>query len=76
MTLLSQVGPVAQQTLTMVPNSRQTVHVNGMVNGVDVSTVVESIGSNPVGVLAERAMYMWTADNKQGSHCSIGIPSF
>ncbi len=75
-TLLSQVGPVAQKTMTMLPNSRQTVHVNEMVNGVDVSTVVESIGANPVGILAERAMYMWTADHKQGSHCSIGIPAF
>jgi hypothetical protein len=75
-TLLSQVGPVAQKTMTMPPNSRQTVHVNEMVSGVDVSAVVESIGASPVGVLAERAMYMWTADHKQGSHCSIGIPSF
>jgi hypothetical protein len=75
-TLLSQVGPVAQKTLSMLPNSRQTVHVNEMVDGVDVSAVVESIGGNPVGILAERAMYMWTADHKQGSHCSIGIPAF
>ncbi|MDY6794929.1 MAG: hypothetical protein SWK76_06575 [Actinomycetota bacterium] len=75
-TLLGPDGPAAQIVFTMQPESRFTVHVNDMVNNLDVSTVVESIGSSPVGVLAERAMYMWTTDNKQGAHDSIGIPSF
>jgi hypothetical protein len=74
-TLLSQTGPVAQRSLTMLPESRQTVHVNELVDDVDVSAVVECINTN-LGVLAERAMYMWTTDNKQGSHDSIGIPAF
>ncbi|MBN2026744.1 MAG: hypothetical protein JW854_08315 [Actinobacteria bacterium] len=75
-TLLGPDGPARQLGLTMQPNSRLSVHVNEMVDNLDVSTVVESIGASPVGILAERAMYMWTPDNKQGSHDSIGIPSF
>ena len=77
LTLLGPDAPVAQITFTMQPQSRYTVHVNELLEDpLDVSTVVESIGASPVGVLAERAMYMWTADYKQGSHDSIGIPSF
>ena len=60
----------------MGPESRFSVHVNQMVDNLDVSTVVESVGANPLGILAERAMYMWTADFKQGAHDSIGIPNF
>jgi hypothetical protein len=75
-TLLGPGGPVAQTTFPMLPNSRRSVHVNEMVSNLDVSTVVESVGANPAGILAERAMYMWTADFKQGAHCSIGIPAF
>jgi hypothetical protein len=72
---LGSLGETGRITFTMPPHSRYSVHVNEFVNNLDVSTVVESIGTNPVGILAERAMYMWTADNKQGSHCSIGIPT-
>jgi len=75
-TLLGPDGPARQFGFTMQPNSRFSLHVNEMVDNLDVSTVVESIGASPVGILAERAMYMWTQDNKQGSHDSIGIPSF
>jgi len=75
-TLLGPDGPARQLGFTMQPNSRLSVHVNEMVDNLDVSTVVESIGASPTGILAERAMYMWTPDNKQGSHDSIGIPSF
>jgi len=74
-TLLGPGGPVAQTTFTMGPRSRASVHVNEMIRNTDVSSLVESVGSAPVGILAERAMYMWTSDNKQGSHCSIGIPT-
>jgi hypothetical protein len=74
-TLLGPEGPAAQTTFTMQPNSRFTVHVNQMVNNLDVSTVVESVGAGGEGILAERAMYMWTTDHKQGAHDSIGIPS-
>lgn len=75
-TLLGPSGPAAQVEFDMRPQSRYTVHVNDMVQDMDVSTVVESIGSDPVGILAERAMYMWTADFKQGAHDSISIPRF
>lgn len=74
-TLLGPEGPAAQTTFTMQPNSRFTVHVNELVDNLDISTVVESIGAGPVGILAERAMYMWTSDHKEGAHDSIGIPS-
>ena len=74
-TLLGPDGPAAQTTFTMQPNSRFTVHVNQMVNNLDVSTVVESIGAGGEGIMAERAMYMWTTDHKEGAHDSIGIPS-
>jgi hypothetical protein len=74
-TLLGPAGTVDQVSFTMLPDSRSTVHVNDMVTDLDVSTVVESIGANPVPVLAERAMYMFTWDFKQGAHDSIGIPN-
>ena len=73
---LGPEGEANRIVFTMRPNSRFSVHVNEFVNGLDVSTVVESVGIDPVGILAERAMYMWTADYKQGAHCSIGIPTF
>ncbi len=73
---LGPEGEANRITFTMQPHSRYSVHVNEFVSDLDVSTVVESIGINPVGILAERAMYMWTADHKQGSHCSIGVPTF
>ncbi|MDI6831804.1 MAG: hypothetical protein QME88_10795 [Actinomycetota bacterium] len=73
---LGPQGEANRIIFTMQPNSRFSVHVNEFVHDLDVSTVVESVGVNPVGVLAERAMYMWTADYKQGAHCSIGIPTF
>ena len=75
-TLLGPTGPAAQLPITMAANSRFSVHVNDLVDNLDVSTVVESTGAGALGVLAERAMYMWTADNKQGAHDSIGIPNF
>lgn len=74
-TLLGPDGPAAQTGFIMPANSRRTVHVNEMVDNLDVSTVVECIGASPVCILAERAMYMWTADFKQGAHCSIGVPA-
>ncbi len=75
-TFLGPGGPAGQISFVMQPKSRFTVHVNEFVSGMDVSTVVESIGVNPMGILAERAMYMWTYDNKQGAHGSLGTPSF
>ncbi|RJP33885.1 MAG: hypothetical protein C4536_03555 [Actinobacteria bacterium] len=75
-TFLGPEEAVAQISFIMQPNSRFTVHVNEFVNDLDVSTVIESIGVNPMGILAERAMYMWTSDHKQGAHDSIGVPSF
>jgi hypothetical protein len=73
-TLLGPGGPVAQATFTMGPRSRASVHANEMAANTDVSALVESVGPATQGILAERAMYMWTAD-KQGAHCSIGISS-
>jgi hypothetical protein len=75
-TLLGPGGVAAQVSFGMQPHSRLSVHANEMVNNLDISTVVESIGAGAPGILAERAMYMWTSDNKQGAHDSIGIPSF
>ncbi len=71
-TLLGPSGPVAQQTFVMLPQSRFNVHPNDLAPFQDLAAVVESL--DEAGILSERAMYMWTADNKQGSHCSIGIP--
>jgi hypothetical protein len=73
-TLLGPDGVAGTKRIEMGPRSRQSVHVNDMVSNLDVSTKVESEGINPGGILAERAMYMWTVDNKQGAHCSIGLP--
>ncbi len=73
-TLLGPDGVAAVRDLQMAPNSRQSVHVNDMVSNLDVSTKVESRGTDPPRILAERAMYMWTADHKQGAHDSIGLP--
>jgi hypothetical protein len=74
--LLGPDGTAAQTAFLMPAESRQTVHVNDLVDNLDVSAVVECVGASPVGILAERAMYMWTPDFKQGSHCSIGVPAF
>jgi|GEM_PF-1699662 len=73
-TLLGPSGPVNTRTFDMNPQSRLSVHANDMVNNLDISTKVEAEGINPGGILAERAMYMWTVDYKQGAHCSIGLP--
>ena len=73
-TLLGPDGIAGTREFNMAPLSRQSVHVNEMVTNMDISTKVESTGINPPGILAERAMYMWTTDNKQGSHDSIGLP--
>ena len=73
-TLLGPAGPLTSVSFTMSPRSRHSVHVNELVDDLDVATLVESVGSDPARILAERAMYMWTPDFKQGSHCSIGIP--
>jgi hypothetical protein len=75
-TLLGPTGVAAQIETKMPPNSRHSVHVNDLVQNLDVSTVVETVGENAPGILAERAMYMWTVDYKQGAHDSIGVPLF
>jgi hypothetical protein len=75
-TVLGPDGVANQSSLVMQPYTRHTFHVNDLAYNLDVSTVVESIGAGAPGVLAERAMYMWTWDLKQGAHDSIGIPSF
>jgi hypothetical protein len=75
-TILAPTGAANQTSFVMQPMSRQSVHVNDLADNLDVSTVVETVGEGAPGVLAERAMYMWTWDFKQGAHCSIGIPSF
>jgi hypothetical protein len=76
LTLLGPQGIAAQRSFSMQANSRLSIHVNEIVNNTDMSAVVESLGSDPPGILAERAMYMWTRDFKQGATGSIGIPSF
>jgi hypothetical protein len=73
-TVLGPAGEAGNRVFDMAPLSRQSVHINEIVSDLDVSTKVESIGTAPLGVVAERAMYMWTADNKQGAHDSIGLP--
>lgn len=75
-TLLGPSGIAAQKTLSMQGNSRLSVHVNEMISGTDVAAIVEALGDPAPGVLAERAMYMWTSDFKQGATDSIGIPTF
>ena len=74
LTVLGPDGVAGSRDFDMAPLSRQSVHINDIVSDMDVSTKVQSIGSDPLGVIAERAMYIWTADLKQGAHDSIGLP--
>ena len=64
-------GQVGGPTLSLPPQTRQTVHVNDYIQNKDVSTQVTSLTAG-LGVVAERSMYIRTADGKVDSHNSIG----
>ena len=64
-------GQIDGPTLTLGPQTRKTVHVNDYVANQDVSTEVRSLTSGQ-GIVAERSMYMHTADGKVDCHDSIG----
>ena len=62
-------GPV----LDLAPNSRQSVHVNDYVPNADVSAKVQCMSSG-YGVVAERSMYVTSADGKVDCHNSAAAP--
>ena len=60
MTLLFEDAPEVSQTVSLAPNSRTTVTMDGpfaVAIGKRFSTVVESIGATPAQIVIERAMY-------------------
>ncbi len=64
-------GQITGPTLSLGPETRKTVHVNDYVPNQDVSTEVRSLTSGQ-GIVAERSMFMRTADGKVDCHDSIG----
>lgn len=67
-TYMTPAGPRLQPTFSMPANSRQTIRVNDVVPGKDLSTWVH--GSQPI--IAERAMY-WDSGKGEACHDSIGM---
>lgn len=65
-------GRVQGPTLEMGPMSRGTVRVNDHVPPGDVSTEVSTLTAGR-GVVAERSMYVRSADGKLGCHNSMGV---
>ena len=64
-------GEVAGPLLNLAGGTRESVHVNDVVPNADVSTKVKCLTSGK-GVVAERSMYIRTADGKLGCHNSMG----
>ena len=64
-------GEVAGPLLNLAGGTRESVHVNDIVPNQDVSTKVQCLTSGR-GVVAERSMYVRTADGKLGCHNSMG----
>ena len=64
-------GEVAGPLLDLAGGTRESVNVNEHVPNADVSTKVECLTEGK-GVVAERSMYVRTADGKVGCHNSIG----
>jgi hypothetical protein len=71
LTFQTPEGEVAGPSLELPAMTRQSVHVNDHLPGRDVSTVVTSLDDG-LGVVAERSMYVRTADGKLGCHNSMG----
>lgn len=70
-TFQTPAGEVAGPSFTLEGASRESIHVNEYVPDRDVSTRV--VSSTPGrGVVAERSMYVRTADGKLGCHNSMG----
>jgi C1A family cysteine protease len=70
-TFLTPQGSVAGPSLSLAPNSRQSVHVNKYVPDSDVSATVHC-ATPGYGIVAERSMYMNTPDGKVDCHNSVG----
>ncbi|MBN2168528.1 MAG: IPT/TIG domain-containing protein [Actinobacteria bacterium] len=64
-------GNVNGPTIPLAAGSRYSLHVNDYLPNQDVSTKVQCLDITR-GVVAERAMYMNTADGKVGCHNSLG----
>ena len=71
MSYMTPAGEKQQAPFVMGPDSRETVFVNAVMPGTDLSTRVTA----DVPVIAERAMY-WGSGSQLGEAChdSIGIP--
>ncbi|MBN1289226.1 MAG: peptidase S8 [Actinobacteria bacterium] len=67
-TYMTTGGPVQDTTRTIPANSRETVYVNGIMPGEDLSVKVDA----DMGVVVERAMY-WDNGTGRGGHCAIGV---
>ena len=70
-TFQTPFGEVAGPLLELAGGTRESVHVNDIVPNQDVSTKVQCLTSAK-GVVAERSMYVRTADGKLGCHNSVG----
>jgi len=62
-------GKLKEAELTVPPLTRETVRVNDVVEGEDISTLIRSM----VPVVAERSEYFIYNDIITGSHCTSGI---
>ncbi len=71
LTFQTPAGQVAGPKRTLEPFTRWSVRVNDYIPAGDVSTEVRSLTSGR-GVVAERSMYVRTADGKVDCHNSIG----
>ncbi|MHB8893636.1 MAG: IPT/TIG domain-containing protein [Candidatus Geothermincolia bacterium] len=69
-TYMTASGPIKQPVVTMPPNSRQTINVNGIVPNMDTSIEVVS----DVAICAERSMYWDNGSGKAGTD-TIGFVS-
>jgi hypothetical protein len=67
-TYMTSDGPSKQPTMTMPPNSRETVHVNDVVTNSDTSIAVSSDRQ----IIAERAMY-WNNGTGRAGHETVGV---
>jgi len=65
-------GSVPGPTLDLAGNTRQSVHVNQYVPDHDVSATVQCTTPG-YGIVAERSMFLNTADGKTDCHNSMGI---
>ena len=69
-TYMTAGGPVKKPTITMTPNSRQSINVNNIVINNDTSIAVSSDSA----IIAERSMYWDNGTGKAGTD-TVGFPA-